>query len=260
MFLLTDGNVSIGRNSKFEVSFVNHNFVLISEFMNTLNSLFGKHKFHLTVLPSGQFKVAVFSKDIVNFLLSFSPSFRKKECENSPICPLLLGKENFSCVTCSPIVVNGRKFPPVHLPSFIFKLSQFEICEILRILTSTEGCITLQVRKHPLKIEREVTIGCKHPILMEEFKRLFSLIGLEFHVRQDRLFISSRSSLELFKEKVGFVEGVVVARKDSMWFGVEKNRLLQLALDSFEIKPRQLRGLTREDVLQILREKLFACH
>lgn len=260
MFLLTDGSVSISEDGKFEISFTNHNFVLVSSFISLFNSLFGKHNFQLRILPSGQFRIAVFSKEIVNFLLTLSPSSRKKRCESFPSCPLLRGKENAPCIKCDPVIVNGENFPPVHVPEFIFKLSLPEICEVLRVLTSTEGCITLQVRSHPLKIEREVTVGCRHPVLIKEFKELFSLVGLHFHLRQDRLFISSRSSLELFKERVGFINGTVVARKNSMWFGVEKNRLLQIALDSFKIKPRQLKLLSRESVLELLRGRLFACH
>lgn len=260
MFLLTDGNVSISADRKFEISFVNHNFVLVNEFTRLLSSLFGTHNSHWSILPTGQFRVAIFSKKIVNFLSKFSPSFRKKKCKEFRSCPLLRGKKNFPCIRCNPININGEQFPPVRVPEFIFNLSPKEICEVLRILTSTEGCVTLQVRKNPLKIEREVTIGCRHPMLLMDFNKLFELVGLPFHTRKDRLFISSKISLEKFREKVGFLDSVVVARKNSSWFGIEKNRLLDLALKSFDIKPKKLGLMTREAVFKLLRERLLACH
>lgn len=69
MFLLTDGNISISNDGKFEISFVNHNFVLISEFITLFHSLFGRLNFQLRTLPTGQFRVAFFSKSAVNLLL-----------------------------------------------------------------------------------------------------------------------------------------------------------------------------------------------
>jgi hypothetical protein len=253
MFLLTDGNVSISEDRKFEISFVNHNFVLITEFIKISEALFGKLNFQLKILPTGQFRVAFFSKSIVNFLHEFSPSFRKKRCREFRPCPLLLGKSNFPCKFCKPTIVGNDQFPPAQVPGFIFKLPVDEICEVLRVLTSTEGCVTIQVREVPLKIEREVTIGCRHPILRQQFKKLFQIVGIPFKERQDRLFISDIASMKLFQQKVGFIKGVVVSRKNSQWFGVEKNTLLSLALTSFKLKSL---GSTREAVLQQLRRKL----
>lgn len=78
MFLVTDGSVSVSDYGKFEISFVNHNSILVSQFMELFESIFGPSRFHLSRLFTGHLKATIFSKSAVNFLRTLLSSFRTK--------------------------------------------------------------------------------------------------------------------------------------------------------------------------------------
>lgn len=249
MFLLTDGGISIDRG-KYRIYFVNGSEILHKEFVKTLRK-FSKAKVHKLAFSSGQRLSCIYDKSLTQFLLKFSPSYRTKACNRFPVCPKLLGKPWSSCARCLPISCNGVAYPPASLPALVL-----EVCnaDILKILASTEGYVTLYFKRQPVKLEREVGIGCAHPFLASQFKKLFKHFGISMKSRENRLFISDRRSLEIFAKRVGFIEGVTVARSNSVWHSVEKNKLLNLALQCYNLpKGFWTKFGTAKDAIKFLR-------
>lgn len=114
------------------------------------------------------FRAVVYSKELVEKLKKLSPTFRTKAYKN-----------NEKISECQPIILEGIKYPPAKIPEIVFQLPRDEIVEILQLIFSMEGGVTLYARKSKknyITVERKVFLSGAHPTLIQQYVNLFHTI------------------------------------------------------------------------------------
>lgn len=131
-------------------------------------------------------------------------------------------------------------------PSLDFLLKQDRVYKILcsRIALSTDGCLSIHFnrRKNRTRISGKLMLSCAHPFLCQEWKRVFSDIGLNFQAVADKnkwgglvgLYCYKKTDIEKFYKYGGFIEGVAISGKSRYFNGKEKNELLRRYLETQE--------------------------
>jgi hypothetical protein len=221
--LLSDGSVFFDRSKKvFCIQFTNKVDGLREVFKNLMKECFGITSFFENHCK-GAVSVRVFSNKVANFLFNLSPTFRKLPCDSFPRC------NGHSCIDCTPVIENSRKFPPCRIPEEILDDMIFSI-NFLRGFASGDGSIFFSNKHRVVCIE----LTCSHPILKAQLVVCLKKIGINCFTKRDGIIIASKSGLKRFHQLVGFLPESIVCNRSSKWFGVPKNKVLEIALEVLE--------------------------
>jgi hypothetical protein len=117
------------------------------------------------------------------------------------------------------------------------KLPKSQIKRILQILFSTDGGVSFSKSKGKdgkERLHRKITFTAKkNPENLKIVQKLLALFGIKSRIHSFDLEIKGKENLKKFKEKIGFIDGVKITGKSKKWKGIEKNRLLEIVLNSF---------------------------
>ncbi len=132
----------------------------------------------------------------------------------------------------SEILNHSKEIPLQH----ILRLPKENIVEILRILFSTDGGVSLSQSKCKKdgkgRFHRKVTFTSANKQNLFAVKKLLECFDISSNIVGNDLEIKGKENLEKFKV-IGFLEGVKVTRKSKKWCGIEKNELLRICLESY---------------------------
>lgn len=225
---LSDGGIGRTAGTRY-IHFTNQSDVLLNLFKREIRK-FSKAKIHKQYKERG-ITLRVFDKNLVSKMLRISPSFRTKSCNNFPKCICSCHKNDDECNEC--IDIDGKKWPHVRIKKSFFK-NKKQICKFLQVYASCDGYPSLFPR--PLswsKVERIVAIVGQHPLLKQQLSDLLTKIGIDHKIKKDGLFMRSKSSITLFKKKIGFYPGVKMTGNSKYWKGYTKNKVLGIILQSY---------------------------
>lgn len=234
--LLTDGNLS-KHGTSYQIEFTNKSQELHKLFKQTIRNLFNINKF-------SEFFDSRF-KDIKRTILR-----NKKICEN------LI--ENFGTFRTKQF--DNGLFPESRIPDFIFKLPENELREILRVMFSADGAVSIWVvrnkRKSVWEIKKLIKISCKHPLIRNQLFQLLKKLKFSPTLRtsNDEVVLFKKEDIKKFQKEIGFVQGVKITRDSRHWEGFEKNSILNLAIKTFGIKNKQLNKFNKkEEIISFLK-------
>ena len=138
------------------------------------------------------------------------------------------------------------------IPSEIFSASVDARKSFLRIFASAEGSVILAIDKQRKwwSINRWISISCKHSKIHYQLLELLKTLGIEARSKWPEIIIKGKENLENFRDKIGFLKGCKVTNKsNSKWRGFEKNSLLGLSIDLYEIDKTLIQKFkTKDDV------------
>ena len=106
--------------------------------------------------------------------------------------------------------------------------------EVIRIAMSTDGTVTAEFQRNIVYPKLE--FACAHPILIKEWQKIFTRIGIKTFLQRSNITWSKVKSLGIkelksvrrFIEIGGFVDGVKITGKSRYYAGIAKNDLLNL--------------------------------
>ncbi len=104
--------------------------------------------------------------------------------------------------------------------------------EFIKVFASCEGYIKFNTGKW---ITRRITIGCKHPGLKRQVRKILANCSIETKENENEILIYGKENLKKFAS-IGFVEGCKIHKgkhKD-----VERNSFLNEMLESYPISSR----------------------
>ena len=165
-FLLTDGGITkthFNRPKSWRLHFTSTEMFLIKEFKQNLEILFGKQNFW-TSKPKRATTIYLNNSDIAEYYLQFSPTYRTKQCNSNPICPVLRNKKYGPCLKCHPIFFKQIPYPPAKIPPISKKL----VNTFLKYYFSIEGTITDRVQ-----------ISQRHPTLLKQIQKLLTTLQID---------------------------------------------------------------------------------
>ncbi len=143
---------------------------------------------------------------------------------------------------------------------WIFKLSEEEMKEVLRVMFSTDGCVVLYPvwnrRKKVWEIKKYVKFASKSPSIRKTVLKMLEVLGFSPTEREinDEIVLFKKKDILRFAKEIGFVPGVKVTKNSKRWFGFEKNEILDLAVKTFGLKKKELESLkSKDDVISFLR-------
>lgn len=235
--LLTDGCVTWNGDGQWIISFANKSEELLTIFKDKIRKLFGITKFSEWVDEDDIKSVTIRNKKIFSILTSIVPSFRTQPFENG-------------------------EFPPSKLPNFFFTLSKPELSEILKVMFSADGCVSLGVwwndKEKSWKLKKRVQLSSWHPTIKKQvFQILKEKFSIQSKVRWNGVVIENKDDIVKFRQWIGFVNGVKISGKSKNWKGFEKNQVLDLVIESMKFKKKDLEQFkSKEEVLDFLRKRL----
>lgn len=96
---------------------------------------------------------------------------------------------------------------------------------------------------------RSVYLACAHPALRKQYLDLLASTGIRAReVAQDgKIKIEAESDIRQFQSRVGFVPGAIVTHSSKFWDGYEKQKLLDLLIESYG-KPSTIYTLPQFEV------------
>ena len=217
--LLSDGSIFFDRSKKtFCIQFTNKVKNLREIFKHLMKGCFGVTNFIEHEENKG-ISVRTFSKDIAEFLFKLSPTFRKLPCKSFPV-------HNHQLVQCTPVLdENGIEWPNCKIPEEIISNKELAT-SFLKGIFSGDGTIFVNENHRVF----QVSLACEHPTLKKQVVECLNSLSIECWTKNSGVFISSKSDLKKFHDLVGFLPESTVCKK-SRWFGLPKNKVLEIALD-----------------------------
>ena len=232
---LSDGGIGFSSDTMY-IHFTNSSDVLLRLFTQEIRK-FSSAKIHKQRKPRGT-TLRVFDKELVRTLLTISPSYRTRPCNHFPICPVYRNPNYEGIGSHHHFSHHSAVFAEVAIPEDLFP-SNDDKARFLRIYSSCDGYPSIFPRKHSWSVvERIVAIVCHHPLLKQRLQELLDDVGIPYKSRQYSLVMRSRDAIMEFKEKVGFVEGVVMTGNSRYWKSYQKNKVLEIILKSYDLKFR----------------------
>jgi len=119
--------------------------------------------------------------------------------------------------------------------------------EAIRIAMSTDGTVTVEFPRNIIYPKLE--FSCAHPLLIKEWQKIFTRVGIKTFLQRSNitwskvksLGIKELNSIRRFIEIGGFVEGVKITGKSRYYAGITKNDLLHMIVSmndhSFQFPP-----------------------
>lgn len=216
--LYTDGCLSPKGKNGWRLYLSNTSWQIIEAFKQSLIRLFN--------LPEYRIRV---SQKIVN-----GKPFYKAVVDSKEIGQILTNRYGTFRTLKYPLKVNGQIYPPASLPNQLQDPST--ICQFLKVAFSCDGGVNLYVARSKYTwLIRNVYLACQHPTLIKQYYRLLKKVGVVGKILwQDELIrIQGKKDLKKFASKIGFMEGVQITQNSAYWQGIEKQKVLQLAIASY---------------------------
>lgn len=212
IFLLTDGYLKRRSNA---IMLISKDKVLPQYFCSLVKHRYGFAPTKKSFMAKNK-ETTIFGKKIIEELLSLSPSYNTYPRNKTKA-------EYFSS--------------PQPTLSFLFGEDSSVLIEAIRIAMSCEGCVYLD--KARSRYVPRLEFACSHPLLLEQWQRLFERVGIiTTKLKSKRtwsgwrgLQIRRKDSIKRFVEIGGFVKGVKITGKSKYFAGKEKNWLLRKAMD-----------------------------
>ena len=206
--LLTDGSV----NPKgYQISFANTSQELIRRFCKLMHEVYGLK------IPQKRIYIGKGTRQKI-----FIVQFRSKE-----ICSDLLEDMDYS---------TKRGF----IPEYWYRLTDRDISIVVRNLFDADGGCSVRVawlrKKNCFEIKREVFLACKNPEIRKQYRELLIRFGIKTGDSSDKVTITSKEGLSLFQEHVNFSKNVLIGYDSKHWQGLEKRKLLSMALKTYSIR------------------------
>ena len=88
---------------------------------------------------------------------------------------------------------------------------------------------------------------------------LLKRLGFKPTIREvnDEILLIKKIDIIKFSKKIRFVDGVKITKNSKNWEGFEKNKILDLAVRTFEIKQNELRDFkTKNNIFNYLKSIL----
>lgn len=219
--LFTDGCLSKKGKNSWRFYLGNTSYGIIQTFKNCFIELFKLESYRIKIYKSEVnnkpfYRAIVNSGNLGNYMFSKYGTFRT-----------LAYKDNFGKET----------YPNTKLPINRLKTSTKLTCEFLRAAFSCDGGVNLYVAKAKYRfLIRNVYITCSHPRLQLDYNNLLKWleIGSKIIPKDKKILIQGRNNLNKFKNKIGFLDGAIITQNSAYWQGWEKNKVLELALSSYD--------------------------
>jgi hypothetical protein len=234
--LLTDGSVRNQKRSQ-KVIFSNKSEILHELFRKLMGKLFNVQRFEERTDRLGVKSTIKTSKNIVEFLLTLTPSYRTKPYEDGT-------------------------YPPTEIPKFIKQMSKEDLSKVLQIMFSCDGSVVLGVKWHKLKnhwvFTRRIQLTS---VLPKVLNGLSKLLREKFQMRpkiwKNEIVLDRKHDILKFSKEIRFLDNVTISRKSRNWYGFEKNFVLDLVVKTFELRKTDLdRFQTREEVIEFLKSQI----
>lgn len=231
-YLLSDGGISPRGKASWTIFFRNKDDALIGEFRKCLYSVSSQNGF-LNASRDGTKLVRIHSKELGERLFRYT-AFRTSACDRYPPCKMLAGGRG-SCLECRKVKCLGKLYPDCRIPEEIFS-SKESTKRFLRVYFTCDGglSLTLGKNKNGLFIVRRLFLSVGHPKLRKDLMKLLGMLGFKPVYYSDQIRIISRKEFSKFKDEIGFVENSKVGGNSSRFCGLEKNRLLDIIIKSYE--------------------------
>ena len=212
--LFTDGCLSPKGKNSWRFYFSNKSEKLISVFRECMMQVFAlpQSRVRLGFTKDGLYRAIVDSKEFGELFTQRFGTFRTL---NYP----------------------GGELTKAHLP--IRELLKHNVAkEFLKAAFSCDGGVNLYVarRKGTQWLIRGVYIACAHPILRKQYCFLLKSFGINArNVHGDeKVKIETKKDIQLFYQKVGFIEGVRITHTSKFWPMIEKQKLLKRVIESYD--------------------------
>jgi len=108
--------------------------------------------------------------------------------------------------------------------------------ECLRIAMSCDGFVTFYIsrdkygfkrKEYYNRIRTSVELGCKPLELRQDWKRITDKLGLNFHIKEDRIKSIHYRSLKAFLDFGGFIPETLIGKNSKYFENIDKNRVLE---------------------------------
>lgn len=231
---LSDGGIGFSSSTMY-IHFTSSSNVLLDFFKREIRK-FSNAKIHVQHKPRGT-TLRVYDKDLVQDLLAISPSYRTRPCNHFPKCPILKKKEKIPTYGIHEhLFHNGLVFAEVAIPEDLFR-TQLDKARFMRIYTTCDGYPSIFPRKHSWSaVERMVAIVCHHPFLKKRLHEILFNLRIPHKIKPYSLVMRSQDAIRKFKEKIGFVDGVLMTGNSRYWRTYQKNEVLDIILKSYGIR------------------------
>lgn len=216
--LYTDGCLSRKSKGCWRFYLGNTSWQIIMAFKKSMISLFN--------LPEYRIRI---SKKQVN-----GKPFYKAVVDSGEFGQLLTEKYGTFRTLKYQSEINGSFYPPASLPDEL--KDPHTICQFLKVAFSCDGGVNLYVARNKYTwLIRNVYLACKHPVLIKQYCNLLGKIGIAGKMlwQNNIIRIQGRKDLELFANRIGFMKGVEITQHSAYWQGIEKQKVLQLAIASY---------------------------
>ncbi|MFH0949513.1 MAG: LAGLIDADG family homing endonuclease [Candidatus Aenigmatarchaeota archaeon] len=230
--LLTDGSVIPKRN---RITFANTSEILIKQFCNLVSSIYGYQVKKIAKGKSTKQQVHLIqlqSKTICADLLSDIPTYRTAPFKNDV-------------------------YPETTVPESWFEFNNKEIATILRAIFDADGGCSLRVARRKkrkcLEIERQIFISCQHPKLRSQYRRLLNKLDIKCGESSSKVVITGKKNFEKFRDLINFSEGVLVGYDSKHWQGIEKRKLLDILIKSYDTPYGFLQKFEKNQIYSLLR-------
>jgi hypothetical protein len=229
--LLADGSIrNDHKHRKFEVVFAGKEEALIKIFKQQMEKLFGNLNFVESVDKLQVKVLRVCKKSIALSFLNFLPQWKRKG--NAIL-----------------------KFPSIE------NTSTQNLQAFIRAFFSAEGSVVLGCKWNKCKklwvINKRVQVTIKNNSLKEFITKVLRKLGFQPKLWKNEVALTKKQDIIKFSEKIRFFDGVNISKKSRRWFGIEKNKLLDLIVDLCEKKMNSFHSIKEwENFVQLTSPRL----
>lgn len=221
--LYTDGCLSPKGKSSWRFYFSNKSERLVAIFRESMMQCFAlpSSRVRLGTTNDGLYRAIVDSKPAGDFFTQKFGTFRTLRYANG-------------------------KLPEAYLP--VRELLQHNVApSFLRAAFSCDGGVSLYVARREGSrggthwLIRGVYLACAHPTLRNQYQTLLKALDIESrNVAGDgKIKIETEKDIRMFYKIVGFLKGVHITHTSRFWPNVEKQKLLERLIQSYE-SPRDV--------------------
>ena len=187
--------------------------------------------------------VAIFRENMMQCFALPSSRVRLGTTNDGLYCALVDSKENGDDLNCRlgtfrTLRYQSGELPKAHLPVKEF-LRHNVAADFLKAAFSCDGGVNLYVarRKGTQWLIRGVYLACAHPQLRSEYCKLLRALGVTArNVAGDgKVKIETEKDIRAFHRKVGFIDGVQITHTSKFWPSIEKQKLLEKVIQSYDV-------------------------
>ena len=230
IMLLADGGI-VKRERTYKIYLTNNSEILQEMFKECAKRAFGINHF-ITDVSRGSPQIIFHSKSAAKKLFKLSPTYRTSKYSDGTI-------------------------PPAKLTSQLFKLPVKEQRELLKLLFSLEGSISVafQQRKNKTQMLPRIKLGCTHLKLRKQLCRWLRKLGFHPTEEKEGIYLRKLADIKKFAREIKFIDGVKVCGKARFFKGMEKNELLFAILRVLrENKDSLMFNLSKEELILLIKK------